>query len=150
MINYTGSNRKMKSAVKIANKILNNQMFYMGLKSQKPADGANITNELMASLFKQHRDDNIQAIVFTPWNRCFSKVRGRFQPSKPNSIQISACMLKKNTPNQIASVLCHELTHYIDNIYPEYTFGHSGNSKHGNEASMPYLVNLVVDNILKS
>lgn len=148
MINYTSSNIKMISATKVANKMLNNQLFYMGLKAQKPADGANITNELMCKLFKNHRDDDVTAAVFTPWNRCFSKVNGRFQPSKPKEIQISSNMLKKSSVNQIASCLCHEFTHYVDNIYPEYSFGHAGNSKHGNEASMPYLVNLVVNSIL--
>ena len=152
MITTFDTRYKLADACSLANKVLNDKRFYDAIRNAVPFDDSNITNEYIAEIvfitFKS-ANGNVMASIFKPWNRGFSKVKGRFQPKKPNLLQINYYFFHKASAKEVAAVLVHEFIHLVDNRFPQYSFGHSGNSRNGNLGTAPYMAGAFAEKLME-
>ena len=143
MFIYIGSNKKVKTACKLANEIvlhsaefkehiINKDSYDMTEPSDLKAD---IVHQSMCNLLYE-RDVIVK--VYYPWYR-FSKALGYFSKDRPFDINLNGYKLKRST-GSIVSTLVHELVHMCDNLDNDHYYGHGDNSKKGKENTMPYYI----------
>ena len=151
MFKYNGKDMKYIEATRLANMLLDNERFYMYIKSAKPFDMSDVTNEKLARLIKADKHFQIQVkVVYKWWNPYwrFKRVHGMFSSNKPNEFEVNG-YIKKTVP-QIVGTMHHESIHVLDHKYMQYSFGHGSNSPVGKENTAPYFIGKLAKKLAES
>lgn len=136
MFRYIGCHDNVRRACKLANNLKSNNNFYQLLRNYQRFDMANVTNEMVAALLKNHAKLDVEVKTYKPWWP-WSKAIAMFKPSKPHTVYLNARRLNRSDASIVGSLI-HEYVHLVDNLYKEYSFGHGSNSKKGKEHTAPY------------
>jgi len=85
--------------------------------------------------------EEITITTYRPWY-WRSKARARFQPSKPDTVQLSSRRLNRYADEHenhasIGGSIVHEIVHLVDDKFEEFSFGHKGNTSNGKENTAP-------------
>ena len=139
MLYYTENNGFVRKACVISNELIKDNMFWAEIirgPKMDMTDGSNA--EIVESIKKVATLTDFEVISFCYWNY-FSKMIARFQPSKPEKIQLRKKLIHRPVESLIGSIM-HELVHACDYRDMLFSYGHAGNSSIGKEFTAPYLI----------
>lgn len=146
--NWNYTNEKVEDAIEEANKLLQKRDFYNKIESEINFDMANVSASKISTLIQLSKQNKLYVNLYrsrNPW----SKAYGYFIPSKPDHIYLNTRKLNRSLGSIVASLI-HEMVHYVDNLYPEYSFGHGNNSPVGKEQTAPYRIDFIAQKIIES
>ena len=131
--------KKLALHVVRANTVLNSPIFYHELEIALDEAGFS-GGDIAYRLERLHMVSNIEAIFYrTKWP--WSAARARFQRKRPDKVQVNKWAFK-DSPEDLdwKDTLIHEFTHVFE-------YHHDGNSKHGNEDTVPYIAGRVAGEV---
>ena len=143
---------RILNAMKKVVNLFQDQRFIDRMKQLGFPEDSNASFTEIINLIKKYVDEHcIQIDTYKPWY-WRSKAVARFQPKKPNTVQLNERKLNNFTieprgkiisEHQDASIagrIVHELTHLVDYHEDGYRFGHGGNKSKGKGFTAPYMM----------
>ena len=145
MIISKTTNTKTNEAIKIANELLNNKVFYQEILAFGEFDMSDAKTEKIIELMKvAHKESSMEVhSYYKRWSRAY----GYYEPNRPTRININAAKLNRSIGSLVASII-HEYVHFVDGITP-LSFGHGSNSPVGKQNTAPYAIDNIAQSIIE-
>lgn len=127
---------RLKEVVILANAYLNSEDFEKDVLSMRSYQGANIAPSEILKLFKMFKDKEVE-VKATYFGFFYKNVLGR---------TIGDGIAYLNTTNlrraiwELVATTAHEVTHVVDDFFPEAEWGHGDNSPSGKGKSFSYYI----------
>lgn len=136
-VKFTENNEKVANAVKLANDLLNNPLFYEKIAKHNKFDKSDASPEEIAKSMK-NSNAVIQVELYQSLNP-FSRSNGYVTSKKPGVLHLNTRRLERSE-GSIAATIIHECVHAVDETDTAHQFGHGSNSSEGKENTAPYWI----------
>lgn len=136
---------RIKEAVQWAQNYFDSHDFILDIKSVSKFQNSNVSPSQIAELFHDFGDNRVE-VKLSYFGIFHKKVLGR---------TIGNGFAYVNTSGlgrqvwQIAATIVHEVSHVVDEFYPQARFGHGSNSAKGKGMTFPYFIDDKAENWIK-
>ncbi|HZH99601.1 MAG TPA: hypothetical protein VEX63_00555 [Flavisolibacter sp.] len=143
---YSGSQDKIKTAIKQAKEVLDDKKFYKGIIAK--GDFTH-THESPAEISKWLYETDLKLNVRGYNGGEDTRTLAYVTSEHPGVIFINTQKLNERSAESVANTLIHELVHSLDRKIEDARFGHAGNSSVGKKDSAPYAIGRLAQRILE-
>lgn len=146
--------KKVASAVELANYILGLPKFYNEIRQMKTFSHATTTPANIATLIEES-DLKLTVAIFFPRKIKAIKYRNTIayvDSKSPNTLLLNKKKVdeRRRTDISLAGTIIHEAIHALDNDNTDFSFGHGSNRKKGKDKSAPYWIGEKAIELLKA
>ena len=133
-IKYRGTLEKMKTAVTCANSLLADPKFYQKIREHQRFDMCDIAPAQLADLIAS-ADIVMRIVMYIASPR----VHGYDDIHNPDLVHINV-FRSDWTISGIVNTIIHQTIHAVNDIHPDYSFGHGDRNSPGKENTAPYWI----------
>lgn len=129
--------QRIKEAVHLANLYFQSEEFKKDILTVNEYSNSNASPEKILHLFETFAKIRSVEVVCTYFGIFWRKVLGKTIGNGKAYVN----SLGLNRPLwQVAATVVHEVSHVVDEYFPEYEFGHGSNSPNGKSMTFPYFI----------
>lgn len=138
MFVYNGNISKLIKATELANKLYNNEHFYLEIENKDAFDMSTVSGFYISGKIKESENMTINVKTYrsrNPW----SSALGYFTSSRPTDINLNTRRLNRSVESIVAT-FWHEKIHMLDNFDLKQSYGHGSNNPTGKQNTAPFWV----------
>jgi len=136
-IMYNGYHRNLKLAVNNVNNLLQQEYFYQGIMRHANFDMCDITPRQLAGLM---RISDIRMSIDLYYSlKPFSKAVSYDDAEDATVIHLNKWNLNRSVES-LCNTLMHQCIHAVNELFPQFSFGHGDSATAGKENTAPYWI----------